>query len=174
MLQSVGGQNAINLTKDSPVNDMQPSFSPDGERIAFRSVRQGGGIFVMGRTGEFVRRVSDAGASPSWSPDGTSIAYATEFTVNPCARTGTSELWVASGEKRLVSKGDAVEPRWSPNGKLIAYWGIPAGTSWRDISVIPAAGGPPVAVTNDEPLDASPVWARRRGRHWRSRFPPQT
>jgi Tol biopolymer transport system component len=28
-LQSVGGQNAINLTKDSPDDDTQPAFSPD-------------------------------------------------------------------------------------------------------------------------------------------------
>src|SRR5206468_2352113 len=45
-LQRVGGKNPINLTKDTPVDDMQPAFSPDSERIAFRSDREGGGIFV--------------------------------------------------------------------------------------------------------------------------------
>jgi hypothetical protein len=40
-----------NLTRISDDDDDQPAFSPDGERIAFRSSR-GGGIFVMGRTGE--------------------------------------------------------------------------------------------------------------------------
>jgi Tol biopolymer transport system component/tRNA A-37 threonylcarbamoyl transferase component Bud32 len=162
MLQSVGGQNTINLTKDSPVNDAQPAFSPNGDLIAFRSARQGGGIFVMGRTGEFVRRVSDTGFTPSWSPDGASLAFATEFTASPYGRIGVSELWivtVASGEKRLVSKGDAMEPRWSPNGRLIAYWAVPHGTSRRDIFVIPATGGTPVAVTHDEPLDSNPIWA---------------
>jgi len=162
MLQSVGGQVAINLTKDSPVNDTQPSFSPNGDQIAFRSARQGGGIFVMGRTGEFVRRVSDTGFTPSWSPDGASLAFATEAAPTPYGRVGISELWavtVASGEKRLISKGDAMEPRWSPNGRLIAYWAVPQGTSRRDIFTIPTAGGTPVAVTNDEPLDANPIWA---------------
>jgi protein kinase-like protein/WD40 repeat protein len=42
-LQSVGGQNAIDLTKDSRASDTQPVFSPDGERIAFRSEREGAG-----------------------------------------------------------------------------------------------------------------------------------
>ncbi|MBI2403419.1 MAG: PD40 domain-containing protein, partial [Gemmatimonadetes bacterium] len=51
-LLSVGGRNPINLTADSPEADDQPAFSPDGEQIAFRSEREGGGIFVMGRTGE--------------------------------------------------------------------------------------------------------------------------
>ena len=45
-------------------DDTQPAFSADGERIAFRSERQGGGIFVMGRTGESVRRITDNGYTP--------------------------------------------------------------------------------------------------------------
>src|SRR5205814_8845502 len=69
--QRVGGKNPVNLTKDSPLDDRQPAFSPDGERIAFRSERDGGGIFVMGATGESAKRLTDFGFHPSWSPDGT-------------------------------------------------------------------------------------------------------
>ena len=47
LLRAVGGQTAINLTKDSTADDSQAVFSPDGERIAFRSERDGGGLFVM-------------------------------------------------------------------------------------------------------------------------------
>ena len=54
--QRVGGKSARNLTADTREDDSQPAFSPDGERIAFRSERQGGGIFVMGADGESVRR----------------------------------------------------------------------------------------------------------------------
>jgi serine/threonine protein kinase len=75
-LQSVSGQAAINLTPDSPENDEQPSFSPDGEHIAFRSGRDGGGIFVMGRTGEAVRRITREGFNPAWSKDGTTGLHA--------------------------------------------------------------------------------------------------
>ena len=163
MLQSVGGQVAINLTKDSMGPDTEPAFSPDGEQIAFRSGRQGSGIFVMRRTGEFVRRISDSGFNPAWSPDGASLVYATEGAgSNPYGRSGVSQLWVvsiATGEKRRISEGDAMEPRWSPDGRLLAYWAVPHGMSRRDIFTMPAAGGTPVAVTNDEALDANPVWA---------------
>src|SRR4029453_16038653 len=55
-LQRVDGKRSINLTADSPVDDTEPAFSADGDRIAFRSGRDGGGIFVMGRTGETVPR----------------------------------------------------------------------------------------------------------------------
>ena len=58
-LQRVDGHNPINLTADSPVYDGAPVFSPDGTRIAFRSSREVGGIYVMGATGEDVRRITD-------------------------------------------------------------------------------------------------------------------
>src|SRR5947199_4225922 len=124
-LQSVGGQNAINLTKDSPDDDTQPAFSPDGESIAFRSERQGGGIFVMGRTGESVTRVTDGGYTPAWSPDGTQLVFATAapdvFGMVP------SEIWIvtlASGERNRLSDVDGIQASWSPHGHRIAYWAV--------------------------------------------------
>ena len=95
-LQRVGGQNPINLTEDSPDDDKQPVFSPDGEQIAFRSGREGGGLFVMGPTGEAVRRVTRQGYNPAWSPEGSQLVFATEgVELKPLNWQGRSELWVA-------------------------------------------------------------------------------
>jgi eukaryotic-like serine/threonine-protein kinase len=162
-LQSVGGQNPINLTKDSPDDDTQPAFSPDGETIAFRSERQGGGIFVMGRTGESVRRITNNGYTPAWSPDGTQLVFATKqpnvFAMASC------ELWIltlASGERRRLSDMDGIQPSWSPHGHRIAYWTVAAKgrpTGQRDIYTIAAEGGTPVPVTSDAAIDWNPVWA---------------
>src|SRR5437867_2195245 len=126
-LQRVGGKNPINLTKDSPADDTHPGFSPDGERIAFRSEREGGGIFLMGATGESVKRLTDFGYNPAWSPDGKEIACADESIVGPYGlRNPGSRIWavsVATGEKRLVTKENSMQPNWSPHGIRIAYWG---------------------------------------------------
>jgi hypothetical protein len=70
------------------------AFSPDGERIAFRSEREGGGIFVMGATGESRNRVTHFGHDPGWSPDGRRLVVATEQTLNPLNRITNSALWI--------------------------------------------------------------------------------
>ena len=168
LLRAVGGQTTINLTKDSAADDSQAVFSPDGERIAFRSERDGGGLFVMGRTGESVRRLATVGFNPSWSPDGATIVYASQSVVySPGNRAAGSQLWVAStttGERRQLATGDAVQPAWSPHGQRIAYWGLLNDSAQRDLWTIAAGGGEPVRVTSDPAVDWSPAWSPD-GRH---------
>src|SRR4029077_17592000 len=93
-LQRVRGGNPLNLPPDSPANHTQPAYSPDAQQTAFRSDREGGGLFVMGATGESVRRLTSGGYNPSWSPDGRKIVFATEGVANPSERRQTSQLWI--------------------------------------------------------------------------------
>ena len=163
-LQSVGGQAPINLTKDSPAEDDQPAFSPDGERIAFRSSREGGGLFIMARTGEGVRRLATQGYRPTWSPDGKQVAFTSEnVELNPGNSVGTSELWVVNaeghGEARKLNTGDAILASWSPHGDRIAFahrLGLPPQ---GDIWTISPDGGDPIPVTTDLARDWSPAWS---------------
>ena len=169
-LQSVGGQNAIDLTKDSNVDDTEPTFSPDGEQIAFRSERSGGGIFTMGRTGESVRRLTDRGYNPAWSPDGKWIVFGTQTWIDPDNRVGTSELWrveIATGEAHRISAGDAVQASVSPHGSRIAYWALPTSGGSpprlsggnRDVWTMRVDGSDAVAVTTEAATDWNPVWS---------------
>ena len=154
----MGGERAINLTEGVEADDTQAAFSPDGEQIVFRSERDGGGLFVMGRTGESVKRVADFGHNPSWAPDGKRIVCATGATVNTRGRA-PSKLWVldiTSGEKRLLKVVDAAQPHWSPHGNRIAYWSLLGGA---EIWTMPTDGGEPVRVTEDGYFDWNPVWS---------------
>lgn len=167
LLRRIGGETSINLTKDCPDEDTMPAFSPDGLSIAFRSGRNGGGIFVMGATGESVRRLTDFGFDPAWSPDGKSIAFATDRD-DTGASNQKSELWVVdmtTGGKRRVFAGDATHPSWSPSGTRIAFnsrsefWGVTTGYA---LATIPATGGVPVvAFQHIDTVPRSPAWTQR-------------
>jgi Tol biopolymer transport system component len=164
-VQRVGGHNPINLTPDCDRDDTGPAFAPDGERIAFHSECEGGGLFLMGATGESRRKVADTGYDPSWSPDGRSLAVASEPMRNPLARRTQSVVSVidlATGASRRLSEQDGLQPGWSPDGRRIAFWGLRGGMGGggtRDIWTVAATGGEPVEVTNDTHVDWNPVWS---------------
>ena len=159
--QRVGGRNATPIVNDPLRDEAGPAYSADGSLLAFHESDDLGGIFVAGATGESVRRVTDGGFDPAWSPDGQQIAFATEEIIEPASRTGESAIYIVSaagGSPRKVTEGDAVQPSFSPSGERIVYWSNNGGQ--RDIFTVPAAGGARVAITNDPAIDWSPTWSR--------------
>ncbi|MFN0109241.1 MAG: protein kinase domain-containing protein [Blastocatellia bacterium] len=165
--QVVGQRVAVNLTAGSTESEFQPAFSPDGARIAFRSSRDGAGIFVMNSDGGNITKISGIGFNPTWSPDGTEIAVAEDIVWNYEGRNtypSASKLWainVVTRERRVITEHDAVQPNWSPNGHRLAFWGEQKG-GHRDIWTVAASGGeatPVTPVTDDEDIDWNPVWS---------------
>ncbi|HMY75374.1 MAG TPA: protein kinase, partial [Blastocatellia bacterium] len=160
--QRVGGSKTTNLTQDNDADDTQPACSPDGGSVVFRSERNGGGLFVMGATGENPRRIANFGHNPSWSPDSKQIVCGTDYIFNPKLRTSKSRLVlidIADGKNRVLLEGDdTAQPRWSPNGKRIAYYRRTKDNR-RDIWTIAADGSDPRAVTDDAAVDWNPVWS---------------
>jgi dipeptidyl aminopeptidase/acylaminoacyl peptidase len=89
-------------------------------------------IFVIPAEGGTPRQLTsgdyDHDSSLSWSPDGTRIVFSANRVDNPIEQPSESELWtvdVASGEmKKLTDRvGPDQSPKWSPDGKFIAYRG---------------------------------------------------
>jgi Tol biopolymer transport system component len=161
-LQRLDGQNYTNLTENSKLDDLQPAFSPDGKWIAFRSDRDGGGIFLMEPTGKVVKQLTDFGYFPSWSPDGKQIVLCTQNFQDPYQRGDYSDLWiidVETGRKKQITSRpiDAIQPSWSRQGNRIVFWSVPV--SQRDLYTISPNGGQPVQITNDRYLDWSPTWS---------------
>lgn len=111
--------------------DMAPSFSPDGRRIAFFSDRLGEGrpqIFIMPAGGgqpELISpfRLEQPGyySSPDWAPRGNRIVY-----YGRIARVGFHQILVSEigrGNRitQLTNSGNNEDPSWAPDGRHIVF-----------------------------------------------------
>ena len=136
-IQQLGpGGRAVQLTHDD-VDADDPTFSPDGTKIAFRSKKDGGGIYLIPVIGGEASLLTQSGRGPRFSPDGHWIAYWSggSDAVVPTVRGAGAVYAVASagGEpKRLgLDLATAGNPVWSPDGKhLLVYVSPQTGYAW--------------------------------------------
>jgi serine/threonine-protein kinase len=160
-VQRVGGRNPVLVAGDSTLDEVWPAYSPDGKQIAYNL--KGGGIFLVGATGESARRLTTFGANPAWSPDGRRIVFGGEAVTSAYNVNNTGTLWtvdVSGGEPRRLDPSGGrglYQPAWSPSGKRIAFWSVTGGQ--RDLETIPAEGGARVKVTDDAAVDWAPTWS---------------
>ena len=136
------GKNQQRLTNND-FAEWEPSWSPDGKRIAFTSSgtmdTAGWHIYVVDADGKNLRKLdpnNQGGWYPSWSPDGKRIVFVSH-------RAGNYEIYVMNADgarqvgRRTKDGSDDTDPAWfdpafavevapfavAPAGKKLTMWG---------------------------------------------------
>jgi Tol biopolymer transport system component len=145
--------------------EFDPTLSPDGRRVAWRSIRNGNEeIRVANIDGSGARNLTrhpSVDYAPAWSPDGRRIAFAS-------TRGGAGELphiWVMNAggsEPHIVTRVFTGEyPSWSPDGKRIVFaTNEPVRQDGFDLVVVGADGSKPHRITKNDLYEMGPSWSR--------------
>ena len=124
--------------------DGHPCFSPDGQSVAFESMRSGERmeIWLAAADGkdpaQLTRGPGRWQGSPAWSPDGQRIAFDSQ------GEDGHWDIWtidVEGGAPRRLTQdpGDENIPRWSRDGRWVYFGAVREGKP--GLSRLPATGG---------------------------------
>lgn len=118
----------IRLT-NGPAQDVDPNIAPDGSLVAFRSERDGGGIYLTKVTGAGERLLAPGGRDPRFSPDSRSVLY---WAGDRDDTVGSGRIFIASisdGSSVRIAADfkDARLPVWSSDGQYILFTGCRSG-----------------------------------------------
>src|SRR5688500_11416698 len=159
-------QTPLVTDRREPVRGRFPSWSPNGETIAFDTAGPGSNIAVINIDGTGLKQLThDATARnirPDWSPDGRKIAFARGsagneqiFTMNA---DGSSVVRLT--DPNFGAQGNA--PDWSPDGRRIVFQSNRDSTTepaHDQIYVMNADGSGQRRLTNHPRPDADPEWS---------------
>ena len=147
----------------------QPSWSPDGLRLAITSPCSamqekypGSGIFIINKDGSGINPIPSLPGGdfdPAWSPDGSKIAFVS-------LRDGKAHIFIYDLENKIspnpfqLTKSFAADarPTWSPDGKSIAFQSFRNGNNGIFIIDIEGTRNP-IPLSNTTKNSWMPSWS---------------
>lgn len=166
----------LHLVTSGPNNNAFPSFSPDGQRLVYRTAGpEGDGLRIMRLADRSVKVLTDAYDNfPLWSPQGDRIAFVRNsdgyfdvMAINPDG-TGLKQL--------TTTRGNDAHLAWSPAGDRIAFTSSRMGFKdesvytnqpqpYGEIFVMNADGSNLEQLTDNQWEDGCPTWLAESPAH---------
>jgi len=165
-IMNADGTGRSQLTFD-PAQEFDPSLSPDGQWIAFRSHAGGDPqVHLIGTDGSAERNLTNSrftDYSPAFSPDGTQIAFASDR-----AARGMN-VWIMDADGTNLRQltgipGISEYPSWSPDGTRLVFhctFGrvLESGTGDFEVCAANADGTGLVQLTDAPGESKLPAWS---------------
>jgi Tol biopolymer transport system component len=159
------GSDPVNVTNSPTSDDSDPSFSPDGTKIAFRrqvGIGDTGEIYIVDSDGSDLKRLTQNSlfdAEPTWSPDGSKVIFNEVIAGNnEIVQKDASSADPASAPENLTNnvQNDS-NPSVSPDGR-IAFSRL--NSTDYDVYVMDADGTDQTNITNNSASwDSQPAFS---------------
>ena len=141
---------------------IEPAWSPDGDRIAFKTLGFDQALWLVNADGSNAHRLTHVlGGGYSfwnaqWSSDGTRLLFVAGI-------DGTYDVWTINAdgtdERNIsMSKEDEYWPSWSPDGERIAFVRISA-EGHGSVVIVNADGSEPVVLPGPSMNSNMPIWS---------------
>ena len=144
--------------------DMQPSWSPDGQKIAFATINKGvQQIWTMNPDGSGRQAFSLSGpkinSNPVWSPDGEVILFNQMDSPGSIPKLAAGSYKEGEYNEYRYDLGPLPvrEPKYSPDALWLVFESWPKGSN-HDVYIMAVNGSGRTQVTDWVRLDFDPAW----------------
>jgi Tol biopolymer transport system component len=142
-----------------------PTWAPDGRRLAYSVGAPAARIVIAGRDGTVQSTLPTgrtAASTPAWSPNGREIAYTDRLELDQ--QRSTIRIFAmnvdGTGKRLVASLGS--DPAWSPDGSRLAYVAYDSRLAETGhLAVVNANGSSPHRISTSSEAESAPAWSPR-------------